>query len=195
MVPYYTAATKILKYLKYAPAKGLISPVSSSLKFTRYVDSDWARCHETRKPITGYCMFIGSSLISWKSKKQNIISRSSTKAEYGALASLTCEIQYLQYLFQDLKIKFSNHALVFCDSKFAIYLAHNPIFHERSKHIELDYHVIREKIQSQLIHLLHIPNNSQIADMFTKLYTFQFYFIFCPSWIYVQSIVQLEGRY
>ncbi|PNX74277.1 retrovirus-related Pol polyprotein from transposon TNT 1-94 [Trifolium pratense] len=176
LIPHYTAATRILKYLKSAPANGLFFPVSSSLKLTGYADSDWARCPDTRKSITGYCVFIGSSLISWKSKKQNTVSRSSTEAEYRALASLTCEIQWLQYLFQDFKMKFSNPASVFCDSRSAIYLAHNPAFHERSKHIEIDCHVIREKIQSQLIHLLPIPSNSQIADMFTKPLHFPAFF-------------------
>ncbi|XP_050877744.1 uncharacterized mitochondrial protein AtMg00810-like [Lathyrus oleraceus] len=98
LVPHYAAATTILKYLKSAPAKGLFFPVSSSLKLTGYADSDWARCHETRKSITGYCVFIGSSLISWKSKKQNTVSRSSTEAEYRALASLTSEIQWFAHL-------------------------------------------------------------------------------------------------
>lgn len=168
LVPHYTAATRILKYLKSAPAKGLFFPASTSLKLFGYTDSNWARCHETRKSVTGYCVFIGSSLISWKSKKQITVSRSSTEAEYRALASLTCEIQWLHYLLQDFKIKISNPASVFCDSRSAIYLAHNPTFHERSKHIELDCHVIREKIQSQLIHLLPVPSSSQIADMFTK---------------------------
>jgi hypothetical protein len=178
LVPHYTAATRILKYLKSSPPKGLFFPVSSSLKLTGYADSDWARCPETRKSITGYCVFLGSSLISWKSKKQNTVSRSSTEAEYRALASLTCEIQWLQYLFQDFKMNFSTPASVFCDSRSAIYLAHNPTFHERSKHIELDCHVIREKIQSQLIHLLPIPSSSQIADMFTMSLHFPAFFDF-----------------
>jgi hypothetical protein len=110
----------------------------------------------------------GSSLISWKSKKQNTVSRSSTEAEYRALASLTCELQWLQYLFQDLHITFTQSASVYCDNKSAIYLAHNPTFHERSKHIELDCHIIREKLQSKLIHLLPVPSKSQLADVLTK---------------------------
>jgi hypothetical protein len=168
LVPHYNAAMHILKYLKSDPAKGIFLSASSSLKISAFADSDWATCPETRKSITGFCVLLGSSLISWKSKKQNTVSRSSTEAEYRALASLTCEIQWLQYIFQDFKIIFTNPASVFCDSRSAIYLAHNPTFHERSKHIELDCHVIREKIQSKLIHLLPVPSTSQLADAFTK---------------------------
>lgn len=84
------------------------------------------------------------------------------------MASLTCEIQWLQYLLSDLHIPFSCPAAIYCDNKSAIYLAHNPTFHERTKHIEIDCHVIREKIQSKLIHLLPVSSTSQIADIFTK---------------------------
>jgi hypothetical protein len=168
MVSHYNAGIHILKYLKSDPAKGIFFSASSSLKISAFADSDWARCPETRKSITRFCVLLGSSLISWKSKKQNINSRSSTEAEYRALASLTCEIQWLQYIFQDFKITFSNPASVFCDSRSAIYLARNPTFHERSKHIEIDCHVIREKIQSKLIHLLHVPSTSQLANVFTN---------------------------
>jgi hypothetical protein len=165
LVPHYTAALRILKS---ALATGIIFSASSSLKLSGFADSDWARFPETRKSITGFCVLLGSSIISCKSKKQNTVSRSSTEAEYMALASLTRELQWLQYLFQDFKIAFPNHASVYCDSKSAIYLAHNPTFHERSKHIEIDCHVIREKLQSKLIHLLPVPTSNQLADVFTK---------------------------
>ena len=111
---------------------------------------------------------LGSSLLCWKSKKQHTASRSSTEAEYRALASITCEIQWLQYLFHDLLVDFHQPASIYCDSKSTVYLAHNPTFHERSKHIELDCHVVREKIQSKPIHLLPISTHDQLADMLTK---------------------------
>ena len=167
-VLHYQAAQRILKYLKSAPAKSMFFSASSELKLHGFADLDWACCPDTRRQVTGYCVLLGSSLISWKSKKQSTVSRSSTEAEYRALAHLTCEIQWLNYLFHGLQVNFSKPASVYCDNRLAVYLAQNPTFHERSKHIELDCHVVREKINSKLIHLLLVSSASQLADIFTK---------------------------
>lgn len=153
------AATRVLRYLKSVPTTSILFSASSQLKLQGFSYSDWARCPDTRKSITGYCVMLGSFLLCWKLKKQHIVSRSSTEAEYRALASLTCEIQWLQFLFHDFLIEFHQPASVFCDNKSAIYLAHIPTLHERSKHIEIDFHVVRERIQSKLIHLLPISTH------------------------------------
>lgn len=165
---HHSAAIRVLKYLKSAPAKGLFYSSSSTLKLSGFADSDWASCPATRRSVTGYCVFLGTSMLSWKSKKHSTVSRSSSEAEYRALASLTCELQWLQYLFKDLHISLDQPISVYCDNKSAIYLAHNPIFHERTKHIEIDCHVIREKIQTGLIHLLPVSSVAQLADVLTK---------------------------
>ncbi|XP_058763806.1 uncharacterized mitochondrial protein AtMg00810-like [Vicia villosa] len=144
--PHLKDANRILRYLQACPAKGILFSSSSQFQLYGFVDSDWARCSETRKSITSFCVMMGDSTICWKSKKQQTVSRSSTEVEYRALASLTFELQWLQYLFADLQVQFSKPASVFYDSKSAIHLAHNPTFHERNKHIELDCHVIREKL-------------------------------------------------
>ncbi|CAJ2661935.1 unnamed protein product [Trifolium pratense] len=154
LVPHYQAATRILRYLKTFPAKGILFYSSSSLVLNGFADSDWARCPDTRKSI------------SWKSKKQNTVSRSSTEAEYWALASLTCEIQWLTCSKNLISVLLNR--LQFSVMVNLQFLAHNPTFHERREHIEIDCRVIREKLQTKLIHLLPVPSSSQLADGFTK---------------------------
>ncbi|CAJ2656280.1 unnamed protein product [Trifolium pratense] len=140
---HFHAANRVLRYLKSAPSQGLFFPASNSLHLSGFADSDWSCCLDTRKSITGYCVFLGSSLVSWKSKKQSTVSRSSSEAEYRALASLSCEIQWFHYLLADLHIPMTSPFSVYCDNVSAIYLAHTPTFNERTKHIEIDCHVIR----------------------------------------------------
>lgn len=145
-----------LRYLNSSHATDIFFHADNALKLHTFVDSYWARCPDKRKYITSFYVLLGSSLICWKLKKQPIVSRSTTEAEYMSLASLTCELQWLHNLFKDLNINFSKPASIYYDNKSTIYLEHNPTSHERTKHIELDFHVIREKINSKLIHLLPI---------------------------------------
>nr|KYP60508.1 hypothetical protein KK1_022914 [Cajanus cajan] len=99
------AAMRIIRYLKSAPGTGLFYPAFNSLRIQAFSDSDWATCTTTRRSITGYCVFLGKALISWKSKKQSTVSRSSLEAEYRALAFVTCELQWLKYLCSDLHLR------------------------------------------------------------------------------------------
>jgi hypothetical protein len=118
--------------------------------------------------VTDFDVFLGSSLISWRLKKQSTVSRSSSEAEYRALASLACELQWLKFLLDDLHIRAPSHFLVYSDSQSAIQIAKHSTFHERTKHIEVDCHFIRLKVQQGLILLFHVSSANQLADCFTK---------------------------
>ncbi|XP_072071634.1 uncharacterized protein [Arachis hypogaea] len=135
------AAYRIIRYLKQSPATGLFFSVNNSFTLSGYTDSDWGACKDTRKSISGYCFFLDQTLISWKSKKQATVSRSSSEAEYRALANGTCELVWLLKLLKEFNILPPLPVDIFCDNKSAIYIASNPIFHERTKHVKVDCHV------------------------------------------------------
>ncbi|CAL0306711.1 unnamed protein product [Lupinus luteus] len=165
---HYKALTRVFRFLKTTPGQGLFFSANSIVQIKGFADSDWATCPDTRKSISGYCMFIGDSLVSWKAKKQNTVSRSSSEAEYRALAIASCEIEWLTFLLNDLCIDYKSPALLYCDSNSARYIAANSVFHERTKHIEIDCHVTRERLQNKLFHLLPIDTKEQVADIMTK---------------------------
>jgi hypothetical protein len=101
---HHESAIRVLKYIKSSPALGLFFPSNSHLQLKGFCDSDWATCPDSRKSISGFCIFLGESLISWKSKKQATVSKSSSEAEYRAMASTVCELQWLTYLLKDFNV-------------------------------------------------------------------------------------------
>ncbi|RVW93780.1 Retrovirus-related Pol polyprotein from transposon RE2 [Vitis vinifera] len=109
-------------------------------------DADWASCTTTRKSITSFCTFLGTNCISWCAKKQPTMFHSSTEAEYRSMASTITEITGLTFLLQDIGVPLAQPPHSFCDNISALYISVNPLFHSRSKHIELDYHFVREKV-------------------------------------------------
>lgn len=165
---HYNAALRIIRFLKQSPGLGLFFPKESDLSIKAFTDSDWGACSDTKRSVTGFCFFLGNSPISWKSKKQSIVSRSSAEAEYRALAQATCKAQWLLYLLQDLKVNHPKPVVLYCDNLSALHIAANPVFHERTKHIELDCHTVRDKLQAGILHLLPIGTTDQVADVLTK---------------------------
>ena len=174
--PHMEATHRVLRYMKNSPAQGLLFSAKSDFHLKAFSDLDWEGCLDSRRSITGFCVFLGDSLVSWKSKKQQTVSRSFAEAEYKALASTCCELMWLTTLLKDFGIPHSQAALLFCDSQSAIHIAANPVYHERTKHIEIDCHLVHEKIQLGLVRTLHVTSQNQIADIFTKSLGFKDFF-------------------
>ncbi|KAK4381367.1 Retrovirus-related Pol polyprotein from transposon RE1 [Sesamum angolense] len=146
----------------------LFFPVTNSFSLKAYCDADWASCIDSRRSLTGYCVFLGSALISWKTKKQPTVSRSSAEAEYRSLASTVCELRWISYLLQDFRVHVQTPIPLFCDNQAAVHITANPIFHERTKHLEIDCHLVREKYKEGFVLPSHISGKQQLADIFTK---------------------------
>jgi len=152
--PHYNAFIHVLRYIKGQSELGILLHKNADFTLQAYCDSDWASCLHTRRLVSGYVVFLGESLISWKSKKQGTVSLSSVEAEYRSMRWIVAELSWLSWLLSELTVTSFIPILVKCDNQAAIYIANNPIFHERTKEIELYCHFVREKLIAGLI-LLH----------------------------------------
>ena len=121
-----------------------------------------------RHSTIGYCTFLGGNLVTWRSNKQNVVARSSAEAEFRAMAQGICELLWLKIILDDLKIKREEPMRLYCDNKFVINIAHNPVQDDRTKHIEIDRHFIKEKLDYKLIYTPYVSTKKQLADVFKK---------------------------
>jgi len=133
-----------------------------------YTDADYARSIVDRRSTTDYCMFLGGNLVTWRSKKQNVVARSSAEAEFRAMAQGVSELLWMKIILDDLKIKYQAPMGLACDNKSAMSIAHNPVQHDRTKHVEIDRHFIKDKLDDGLIVTEYIPSRLQLTDMFPK---------------------------
>ncbi|GMI95358.1 cysteine-rich RLK (RECEPTOR-like protein kinase) 8 [Hibiscus trionum] len=151
---------RILRYIKRTLSIGLHLTSNTSLILSAFSDANWAACPTTRRSTHGYCTFLGSNIIPWCAKKQHTVSHSSIEIEYRAMAHTVAEITWLSYLFRDLRIFSPSSATLYCDNISALYLTINPVFHARNKHIELDYHFVRERVALGFLVTKYIPFDS-----------------------------------
>lgn len=142
------AAMRVLRYLKATPGQGILLPRHGGTSLTAYCDSDWLGCPYTRRSRTGYLLLLGGAPISWKTKKQSVVSRSSAEAEYSAMATTVSEILWMRWLLNELDIRQTGATPLFRDNQATRHIANNPVFHERTKHVEMDCYFVRERVES-----------------------------------------------
>lgn len=156
--PHMLVGLHVLRYLLNAPAQGIFLPSSLSVDLCAYADSDWVACPLSRRSVTGYYIFFGGCPISYKSKKQPIIALSSAEAEYRALSKVIADVVWLTHFFADMGLFLSSPIPIFCDSQVALHIARNSVFYERTKHIEIDCHYVRDCLTSGVVSLYHVPS-------------------------------------
>jgi len=166
--PHLTAVYKVLHYLKGTIGQGMFYSANSDLKLKSFSDADWGTCTDSRISVTGFCMFLGPSLVSWKSNKQETVSMSSAESEYKAMSTAVKEMLWLRKLMNDLWIDASEASVLYCDNTAAIHIANNSVFHERTKYLDLACHLVRERVLMGQIKTLHVQTEHQLADALTK---------------------------
>lgn len=159
---------RCLRYIRGTLAHGIHISAAPKLDLVAYSDADWAGCPDTRRSTSGFCIFLGDSLVSWSSKRQPVVSRSSAEAEYRGVANATAECSWLRNLLQELHVNIGKATVIYCDNVSAVYMSQNPVHHRRTKHVELDILFVREKVAIGQLRVLHVPTNLQFADIMTK---------------------------
>jgi hypothetical protein len=165
---HWSAVKRILRYLKSTITHTFCIYRNSSKQLTTFSDSDCASCPDDRRSTSGYCVLLGKNLLSWSSKKQPTVSRSSTESEYKAIANASAELVWIQTLLSELGISSPRPPVLRCDNIGATYLTANPLYHARTKHIEIDYHFVRDMVAKKTLDVQFISGQDQLADILTK---------------------------
>ncbi|RVW74496.1 Retrovirus-related Pol polyprotein from transposon RE1 [Vitis vinifera] len=163
-----SAIMQILRYLKSSPGNGLMFSKNDHLRVEGYTDADWAGNIMDRKSTSGYFTFVGGNLVTWRSKKQKVVALSSAEAEFRGMAKGLCELLWLRRLLTEIGFAPDSEMKLFCDNKAAIDISHNPIQHDRTKHIEVDRHFIKQNLDAKIIQFPFVKSEDQLADILTK---------------------------
>ena len=165
---HYAHRLRVLRYLRGTTSRRLFFSRSSPLHLQAYSDATWASDHSDRRSLSAYCVFLGSSLIAWKTKKQTTVSRSSAEAELRAMATVTAEVTWLRWLLEGFGVTVSTPTPLSSDSTGAISIARDPVKHELTKHIGVDASYMRSQVHDAVV---AVPSEFQLADFFTKAQT------------------------
>ena len=162
------AVNRILRYLKNCPGKGILFSNHGHLRIEGYTDADWAGCLDDRRSTSGYCVFVGGNLVSWRSKKQSVVARSTAEAEFRSMASGLCELMWMRILLTELHLHGDACPRLYCDNQATINIVNNPVHHDRTKHVGIDRHFIKEKLDEGTLQISFVKSSDQLADVLTK---------------------------
>ncbi|KAF5471700.1 hypothetical protein F2P56_008473 [Juglans regia] len=190
---HFQAVKRILRYVKGTLHFELNISPSSNLNISAFSDADWAGCPETSRSTSGYAIFLGNNLISWTSKKQSTVSRSSVESEYRALALTAAEVKWLLNILHDLQIQPTEHPTLLCDNTSAIFMTRNPVAERRSRHIDIDIHFVRELVCNGILKIKHVPSTLQIEDIFTKSPSKPLFLLFRSKLRVLPTTLDLRG--
>jgi hypothetical protein len=165
---HWSAVKRILRYVFGTLQYGIQLFKDSNFQIHAYSDADWARSINDRRSTSSFCIYLGKNIISWQAKKQATVSRSNTEAEYRSLASACIEIMWVEFFLKEITLSSHSIPILWCDNIGATFLAANPQFHARTKHIDIDFHFIRERVVSNKLRVQFICSNDQLADILTK---------------------------
>lgn len=165
---HWHAGKRVLRYIAGTLDYGITYTRGGDSNLVGFCDSDWAGDIDGRRSVTGYCFSLGSGVISWISKKQPTVALSSTEAEYKAACFASCEALWLRRLLGDMGAVQQQTTVLLCDNQSCIAIARNPVFHARTKHIEVQYHFVRELILDGEVEMEYCPTMDNCADIFTK---------------------------
>jgi len=163
-----SAIKRILRYLKGISSYGILYRKGEEVKLTGWSDSDYAGDVDDRKSTSGYVFMIGDSAIAWSSKKQPIVTLSTTEVEYVAIASCSCQGIWLRRILHHLNEEQKKATIIQCDNSSSIKLSKNPVMHGRCKHIDVRFHFLRDLAKDGIMELKHCNSQDQLADIITK---------------------------
>lgn len=166
--PHLHALKRVVRHIRGTMDHGLQLHVSLASDLWAYSDPCWGGCPVPRYSTSGYCVFLGDNLIFWSSKRQRVISRSSAKAEYRGVANVVAETCWVRNLLYELRCPPTKATIVYCDNISSIYMTSNPVQHQRTKHIEIDIHFVRDLVARGALRVFYVPSSAQYADIFTK---------------------------
>ena len=170
-IQHMEAVMRIIRYLKGTSNRGVLFENNGNLDLMAYTDAGWAGDKDSRKSTSGYFTLVGGNLVTWRSKKQNVVALSSAEAEFRGIAKGVTEILWLRKLLCELGFPPKGACRLICDNQASVSISNNPVLHDRTKHVEVDRHFMKEKLENQIISLPLVRSKDQLADILTKAVT------------------------